>query len=67
MKQWFLKLWFCWIWKDHDWTSACQKGIPPTTEQLKGGVEGFYDYAKMYCDRCGHVSELSKRRYNNVG
>ncbi|MCK5601804.1 hypothetical protein KAR91_08050 [Candidatus Pacearchaeota archaeon] len=46
----------------HDWTSAVQQGIPPTQQQIDAGVDGYYDYATMYCRRCGYVSELSKRR-----
>jgi len=45
----------------HQWTSAAQEGIPPTQKQLDDGMEGFLDYATMYCKRCKHVSELSKR------
>lgn len=44
----------------HDWTCAAKKGIKPTKEQLKSTtLEGFNDYAKMYCDRCGEISKLS--------
>ena len=54
-------VWNCKIWKFHKWTSAAQKGIPPTNEQIKNGIEGFYNYATMYCERCGHISKLSNR------
>ena len=54
-------VWNCKIWKFHKWTSAAQKGIPPTIEQIKNGIQGFYDYATMYCERCGHISKLSNR------
>lgn len=46
----------------HDWTSAAMQGEPPTDEQIANGVDGFFDYATMYCRRCGHVSKLSKSR-----
>ena len=46
----------------HDWTCAAAEGVPATKEQIANGVEGFYDYATMYCRRCGHVSEFSKHR-----
>jgi hypothetical protein len=49
IKNWFL----CWL--SHDWTCADMEGIPATKEQLEGGVDGFVDYAKLYCRRCGHV------------
>ena len=39
--------------KWHDWTCAASEGLPPTEAQLRGGVEGFWDYATMYCKRCG--------------
>ena len=45
-----LKCWFL----GHDWTTAENEGISPTKEQLDSGVKGFWDYAKMYCKRCGH-------------
>ena len=45
---------------DHDWTCALEEGQDkPTQKQIDDGVEGFYDYAKMYCKRCGTISELS--------
>ena len=40
---------------DHDWTCAHDEGIPATEAQLAAGVDGFMDYAKMYCKRCKHV------------
>jgi len=52
-----IRQFFC----SHDWTSAAQQGIEATPEQLSNGVEGFWDYATMYCSKCGKVSELSKR------
>lgn len=51
----------CKLWGLHDWTCAAEQGIPPTTEQLKS-LDGFYDFAKMYCKRCNHISELSNRK-----
>lgn len=44
----------------HKWTSKAQKGFPPKEEQIKS-VNGFADYAKMFCDRCGYESKLNKR------
>lgn len=59
----FLRTVRCRVFNDHDWTSACSQGIPPTEEQLQaaadGSMTGFYDYAKMYCEHCGEISELS--------
>jgi hypothetical protein len=49
----------CHILGNHDWTCAAGEGIPPTDEQLHGGIEGFYSYAKMYCKRCGIESQRS--------
>ncbi len=45
----------------HDWTSEAIKGNPPTKDQVDKKVDGFWDYARMYCDRCGSISELSIR------
>lgn len=55
LKKW----WQCKVMKFHKWTCNHEKGIPPTDEQLNNGVGGFYDYATMYCDRCGKISEVS--------
>lgn len=60
MKQFISILWNCWFWQNHDWTCAAEQGIEPTPKQLADGVAGFYDYATMYCKRCGTVSKLSK-------
>ena len=68
--DWLKKLWWCYIWNHHDWTSAALQGIPPTPAQLSGDLmAGFCDYAKMYCARCKRESELSKemrRRYERI-
>ncbi len=45
----------------HDWTCKAAQDIPPTPEQLAAGYGGFKDYAKMYCKRCGHESELNDK------
>jgi len=60
MKNWLLKLWLCKLWKWHKWTCANEEGIEPTDKQVAAGLAGFYDYAKMYCDRCDHESKYSK-------
>jgi hypothetical protein len=67
VRSFLSRLFFCKIMDSHEWTSNAQQGIPPTPEQLKS-VAGFWDYATMYCKRCGHISELSKRclcKYKN--
>lgn len=64
----FYRLWNCRIWKFHKWTCNHEQGIKPTKEQLENGIEGFYDYAKMYCKICGTESKLSKQircKYKN--
>jgi predicted oxidoreductase len=61
MGEWLCKLWCCWIWRIHDWTCAAEEGVRPTKAQVEGGVAGFFDYAKMYCRRCGRVSKASRR------
>ena len=58
VRSFLSRLFFCKIMDSHEWTSNAQQGIPPTPEQLKS-VAGFWDYATMYCKRCGHISELS--------
>lgn len=61
LKSWLERLWQCKIWRFHEWTCDAAEGIKPTPEQVAGGVDGFYDYAKMYCKRCGKVSDLYYR------
>jgi len=61
MKQFLSKLWHCYIWRFHDWTSLAQQGVKPTEGQVKDIEAGFKEYAKMYCNRCGHESELNNR------
>jgi len=39
----------------HVYTCDAAKGITATEEQLKAGIDGFLDYANMYCDRCDKV------------
>jgi len=56
----FRRLWSCYLWRFHDWTCAAAEGIPATPEQLTNGIEGFYDYAKMYCKQCGKESQISR-------
>ncbi len=53
------KIFICDIMGIHTWTCNAEKGIKATPEQLKS-VEGFWDYAKMYCDCCGKHSKLNK-------
>ena len=53
-----IKWFFCFI-GGHDWTTDAREGKMPTDQQVYNGVKGFRDYAKMYCKRCGSISELS--------
>lgn len=65
---WFSRLWNCYIWKFHDWTSDAQEGIEPpdltgmSTEEI---LESFFKFAELRCKRCKHVSDLSKRVQND--
>ena len=45
----------CKLMRAHNWTCAAEQNIPATKEQLDGSIEGFADYAKMYCKDCGYV------------
>ena len=58
------KLWgkfLCMI-GDHEWTGDALKGIPPSNWVVEVAktdpVEGFKQYSRMYCDRCGQRSNL---------
>lgn len=50
----------CKIFGMHDWTSNAQEGIPATDKQLKSGIQGFYEYARMYCKHCKKPSKFNK-------
>lgn len=52
------KFFLCTLFDDHDWTSKSMEGVQPTKEELDSGVEGFNNYAQMYCKRCGKKSKL---------
>ena len=60
----------CYIMGDHDWTCDSAEGIPPTDSQLDAGVDGFKDYARMYCKRCYKESEVqliyNHKIYDNI-
>lgn len=45
----------CTLLKQHNYTCAASENIKATQAQIDTGVEGFFDYAKMYCKDCGHV------------
>jgi hypothetical protein len=53
-----LKVWSCR--GMHDWTCAAGEGVKPTALQLSTGLAGFYDYARMYCNRCGYEYARSR-------
>jgi len=62
----FKQLWYCQLLGSHDWTCAAKEGIPPTQEQLQGGLVGFWEYAKMYCRRCPKVYDESLKQLNQA-
>ena len=37
----------------HAWASKALSGEKPTPDQLAGGALGFWDFARIYCKRCG--------------
>lgn len=48
-----LKMWFCKLWRNHEWTSKSIQKVPGIT------VDNFWEYARMYCKRCGKISKKS--------
>lgn len=60
MKNWLKRIFLCRILGHHEWTSAVRKGEKPTDEQINKGVDGFWEFARMWCDRCGKPSKLNK-------
>jgi len=56
----YLKILFnCKLMGSHNWTSRAQEGEKPSLIQMNAGVDGFFDYAKMYCKDCGVESDLN--------
>ena len=59
------KLWgkFLCLIGDHEWTGDALEGIPPSEEVLelakKDPLAGFRQFSKMYCKRCGKVSDFA--------
>ncbi len=39
----------------HDWTCNAMENIPPTAEHAKAGIEGFFEYTKIYCKHCKKI------------
>jgi len=60
IRRWFSIIVGCKMMGMHNWTSKAQEGIKPSLIQTNAGVEGFFDYAKMYCKDCGEESDLNK-------
>lgn len=52
-----IKQYFC----NHDWTCNHVEGIPPAKHQLNT-TQGFWEYATMYCSKCGQISDLSRKK-----
>lgn len=65
MKLKILQFINCKILGMHNWTSAAEKGLQPSYAQLKSMI-GMWDYAKMYCDDCGHIYKESLRLMQNA-
>jgi len=51
-----IKQFFC----NHDWTCKAEQGIAPDPLAPKS-LQAFYEYATMYCSKCGKISELSQK------
>jgi hypothetical protein len=48
----------------HKWTSKSLRNEPVDTEAIKQDLmKSFYDYAKLYCARCGKESKLNLTRH----
>lgn len=56
MKNILVKILLCDIMGIHEWTCDANKGIPPKTMPSS---RAFYNYFKVYCDRCGKHSKFN--------
>jgi len=45
----------------HEWTCNADQNIKATQAQINNGIDGFWDYAKMYCKHCKTESKLNSR------
>lgn len=63
MKKLFLKIWWCYIFNDHEWTSPGMKGetiyLSPDDTRQQVRIK-ILNNVEMICDRCGHESKVSK-------
>jgi len=62
MIKFLSKLWWCYIWNHHSWTSPIEekKGwVDMEKVKREGIVKSVLDDAELYCKRCGHVSEVA--------
>lgn len=73
MKKLLAILWWCHIWKFHEWTSAVQQPGGSFAKMLMDGIadgslnkhniaDHFNYCARMWCKRCGHFSELNDNK-----
>jgi len=51
----------CKLMQYHEWTCKAEEGIKPTTEQIMNMPDGFWEYAKCYCGRCGKESKFNRK------
>jgi hypothetical protein len=54
------KFLLCKVLDEHDWTCLADQGIKPNPQQIEAGYLGFKEYSKVYCSRCGKISNLNK-------
>ena len=56
-----IKQFFC----NHDWTCKAEQGILPPKDSPKD-LLSFFEYATMYCSKCGKVSEISLKHIEEL-
>lgn len=49
-------LFWCYLFRDHDWTCSALEGITPDREKVAVDPVGYFEeYSQMYCKRCDAV------------
>lgn len=69
MKDLISKIWYCYIWGLHDWTTLADQGKLdplPANPNKEQALKHFLDMTKMYCVRCEKESEYSVEFKNEI-
>jgi len=71
LKKFLLKLWWCYIFGDHKWTTPVEQGNLAPLPMEKGATSydfqmALYKSSKMTCVRCDEEAEPSRRMFRKI-